>query len=466
MSVALPLVAPKIVPPLEPGLRPAVLANHAFVDAVRASGQAVPLRIALERGSGLISVFDTAVYGEGHPNFEQNLPYVERLVKILLWARGGWKVTIGGPAAVGEFIKATYGPGGAREFDYHFMGEDVYEQTFTVEVTSFADAPQERESSVSVGRHLDGCRIGLDLGGTDRKVSAVVKGEAGYSEEIIWYPKTETNADYHVAGIMEALNTAKAHMPQVDAIGVSAAGIYVDNRVMIASLFRKIPKNDFNAKIKDVFINIGREWGVPVEVANDGDVTALAGAMSLNKNGVLGIAMGTSEAGGYVNMQGNITGWLNELAFVPYDYSETAPVDREWSGDAGCGTTTFCQVGVVRLCPAAGITPEGNDDGEKLAFVQGLLKDGDERAAAIFATLGVEFGYALAHYADFYDAEEVLVLGRVTSGQGGDILLENAKKVLTEEFPALAAKMNVQLPDEKAKRVGQSIAAASLPEIG
>jgi predicted NBD/HSP70 family sugar kinase len=465
MSTTFPLVEPRVVPPLEPGFRPAVLANHAFVKAVRESGQGVPLRIALERASGLVTVFDTEVYSEGSPCFEQNMPYVERLVKVLLWARGGWKVTIGGPKAIGEFIKTTYGPGGAREFDYHFMGEDVYERTFTVEATSFEDAPAEHEASQAIGRHLDGCRIGLDLGGTDRKVSAVVEGEPVYSEEVIWYPKTETNADYHIAGIMDALNTAKSHMPKVDAIGVSSAGIYVDNRVMIASLFRKIPKDDFNARIKDVFITVSKDWGVPVEVANDGDVTALAGAMSLNTNGVLGVAMGTSEAGGFVNMQGNITGWLNELAFVPYDISPTAPVDTEWSGDAGCGTTTFCQVGVVRLCPAAGITPEGSDDGQRLAFVQGLLKQGDERAASIFATIGVEFGYALAHYADFYDVQEVLVLGRVTSGQGGDILLENAKKVLETEFPELAAKMNVQLPDEKAKRVGQSIAAASLPEI-
>jgi len=277
-------------------------------------------------------------------------------------------------------------------------------------------------------------------------------------------PKTETDADYHVAGIMEALNTAKAHMPQVDAIGVSAAGIYVDNRVMIASLFRKIPKPDFNAKIKDVFINIGQEWGVPVEVANDGDVTALAGAMSLNKNGVLGIAMGTSEAGGYVNMQGNITGWLNELAFVPFDYSESAPVDREWSGDAGCGTNTFCQVGVVRLCPAAGSRRRGRTTARSSRSYTGCSRPATSarrpssrrsgrvrlRAGALRRLLR-RAGSARAG------------ASHVGSGRGHPA--RDAKKVLNEEFPALAAKMNVQLPDEKAKRVGQSIAAASLPEI-
>ena len=79
--------------------------------------------------------------------------------------------------------------------------------------------------------------------------------------------------------------------------------------------------------------------------------------------------------------------------------------------------------------------------------------------------MGYYLGYAIAHYADFYDLKHVLILGRCTSGKGGPIILNGAVEVLELEFPNLAAQINIQLPDEKSRRVGQSIAAASLPMI-
>ena len=196
-----------------------------------------------------------------------------------------------------------------------------------------------------------------------------------------------------------------------------------------------------------------------------GDVTALAGAMDLGDNSVLGIAMGTSEAGGYVDPQGNITGWLNELAFVPTDFCPDSMVD-EWSGDYGCGVKYFSQDAVIKLAPAAGIAlDEKLSPAEKLKVVQGLMKDGDKRAADIYDTIGAYFGYAIAYYAEFYEIKHVLIMGRVTSGAGGVILLERAQEVLDKEFPELSAKIKLHIPDENSRRVGQSVAAASLPEI-
>jgi hypothetical protein len=55
-------------------------------------------------------------------------------------------------------------------------------------------------------------------------------------------------------------------------------------------------------------------------------------------------------------------------------------------------------------------------------------------------------------------------MGRVTSGDGGVILLERAKEVIATEFPEIAKKVTLNIPDEKARRVGQSVAAASLPK--
>jgi len=405
------------------------------------------------------------LFPAGHPQAGANLPYAERLFKFLLWQRGGWRVYVGGPLDIGTALQGIYAPGGAREFDYHFMGEDVYERPFIVVPCAPEAAPPARESGRPLGRHLEGYRIGFDLGASDRKVSAVVDGEAIYSEEVVWEPSVHSDPDYHYREIMAGLGAAAAKLPRVDAIGGSSAGIYVDNQVRVASLFRAVPKERYGA-IRTLFLRIRDEMGAPLEIINDGDVTALAGAMSLEDNGVLGIALGSSQAAGYVAPDGTITGWLNELAFVPVDYSPDASVD-EWSGDRGVGATYFSQQCVFRLAPRAGITlPEDITPAAKLKFVQEKLEAGHAGARQIWETMGVYMGYALAHYADFYDLRHVLLLGRCTSGSGGQLILDRATMVLNAEFPELAARIHIQLPDEKSRRVGQSIAAASLPAIG
>ena len=459
-----PLIAPKLLPPLEPEFRPASLANRAFRADVAASGQGVPLIISLERSDGSVSRYETVAFPDGHPRFEANLTYAERIVKFLLWARGGWKVTIGGPRGIGQHIAKVYAPDGPRRFDHRFMGEQVYGHPFTVVSCGADEVPAAREGGQPLGRHLEGCRIGFDLGASDLKVSAVVDGETIFSDEIVWEPVEQTDPAYHYERIVAALKLAQAKLPRLDAIGGSSAGVIVDNRPMVASLFRGIPAERYG-EIREMFLRIRAEFGVPLEVANDGDVTALAGAMSLDDNAVLGIALGSSEAAGYVNRQGALTGWLNELAFAPVDYNPAAAVD-EWSGDAGVGALYFSQQCVFRLAPVVGIAlPADATKAEKLKYVQGFLEAGHAGAEQIWQSIGVYLGYGVAHYADFYDLRHVLILGRVTSGRGGALILEGAQAVLAAEFPELAARVNLQLPDEKSRRVGQSIAAASLPAV-
>jgi predicted NBD/HSP70 family sugar kinase len=458
------LVKPRFTPPLDPGFRPAILANRAFQSAVADAG-GVPLIFGVEQLNGIVSRFETRVFPAGHPQAYTNLFYAERLFKFLLWQRGGWRVYVGGPLDIGAALQAIYAPGGARAFDYHFMGEDVYERPFTVSPCAPEDVPPVRESGRPLGRHLEGYRIGFDLGASDRKVSAVVDGEAIYSEEVVWEPSVHSDPEYHYREIMASLRAAAMKLPRVDAIGGSSAGIYVDNQVRVASLFRAVPKERYGV-IRALFPRIRDEMGAPLEIVNDGDVTALAGAMSLEDDGVLGIALGSSQAAGYVALDGTITGWLNELAFAPVDYNSDASVD-EWSGDRGVGATYFSQQCVFRLAPRAGITlPEDITPAAKLKFVQEKLEAGHTGARQIWETMGVYMGYAIAHYADFYDLRHVLILGRCTSGRGGQLILDGANLVLTEEFPKLAARIRIQLPDEKSRRVGQSIAAASLPAIG
>ncbi|MCQ3979009.1 MAG: ROK family protein [Anaerolineae bacterium] len=458
------LVKPNLAPPLDEAFCPAALANHAFLKDVEQSRAGVPLVLGLERTDGSISRFETRVFAENHPQAEANLMYAERLLKFLLWQRGGWKVYVGGPPSIGSHLKQCYAPDGPRAFDFHFMGESVYQKGFTLVSCAAADVPAEKESEQALGRHLDGCRIGFDLGASDLKVSAVVAGQAVFSEEIVWEPRRQTDPHYHYEHIMNALRMAAAKMPRVDAIGGSSAGVYINNRAMVASLFRGIPAERFD-EVRNMFLRICQEMSVPLEIVNDGEVTALAGSMSLEDNAVLGIALGSSEAAGYVTPQGNITGWLNELAFAPVDYSPTAPVD-EWSGDKGCGALYFSQQCVFRLAPNVGIELPGDiTDAARLKLVQEKLEAGHPGAAKIWQSMSYYLGYGIAHYADFYQLKHVLILGRCTSGQGGPLLLDGANEVLATEFPELARQITLHLPDEKSRRVGQSIAAASLPAI-
>ncbi len=453
---------PSITPPLDPLFIPAVLAVRAFESEAKQSG--VPLVFGLERENGSVTRFESVVFPQDHPLADANFAHAERLLKFLLWQRGGYRVYVGGPRNIGEYLKSCYGPNGARHFDAQFMGELVHEKLFEVIPCDPEEFPAEMEVGAALGRHLDGCRIGFDLGASDRKVSAVVDGQVVYSEEVIWEPRKHSDPEYHYREIMAALQTAASKMLRVDAIGGSSAGIFIGNRPMVASLFRSIPAERFS-EVKNLFLRIREELGVPLEVINDGDVTAMAGSMAMEVNGVLGIAMGSSQAAGYVDTQGNIRGWLNELAFAPVDYSLTAALD-EWSGDIGCGSQYFSQQCVFRLAPAAGIQLPGDvTDAEKLAFVQEKLASGHQGAVKIWQSMGIYLGYALAHYARFYDIRHVLIMGRCTSGIGGKLILDGANRVLQAAFPELAASINVQLPDEKSRRVGQSIAAASLPAI-
>jgi hypothetical protein len=239
------------------------------------------------------------------------------------------------------------------------------------------------------------------------------------------------------------------------------------NRAKIASLFLKVPEDIFDEKVGDIYERAAGEVGdhIPLVVANDGDVTALAGSMSLNVNRVLGIAMGTSQAVGYIDRNGRITGWLNELAFAPVDLQEGAALD-EWSAYRGAGSQYFSQDAVIRLARKAGLAiDEGLSPAAKLKAVQDFMEKDAPGAAAVYRSIGVYLGHTIPLYDRFYDIECILLMGRVTSGKGGALIVETARKVLRDEYPEVLARITLSLPDEKNRRVGQSIAAASLPPI-
>ena len=449
----------KHLPELDEGFIPFGVWSEAYL-----KGAKQPLAIAVERDKGHISVRETKIYGT--PDMaEADYRYVERFVKFLLWSIGGFRVYICGCSEIAQRLQKAYTPDGERQFDFTFVGQ-LYERDLEILDLPYDKCPAANEEALPIGGHMEGCRIGFDAGGSDRKVSAVIDGEPVYSEEVVWFPKLNEDPTYQYNEILAAFRTAASKMPRVDAIGVSSAGVFIGNAPMISSIFYKVPRSKWDY-VKTVFDRAAAEIGpnVPILVANDGDVSALAGAMGLGKGNLMGMAMGTSEAVGYVDKDQNVLGWINELAFAPVDLQEDAMQD-EWSTDYGVGCKYFSQHAVIKLAPRAGIELDPQlSPAEKLKVVQGLMEADDPRAQAVFRSIGAYLAYAVVQYSQFYDIEHLMMLGRVMSGKGGDTILQVCNDILKEEYPELAAKCEVMLPDEKTRRVGQSVAAASLPAI-
>lgn len=459
-------ITPLVRPPLDPDFLPAVLWNRAFRALVATAPRARPFTLLLERADGGVSRHDSFLLPADHPAAALNRRYAERLLKFLLWQKGAARVLVAGADEIAGHLAQVYHPAGARRFDFEIMGAKIQGRPFAIEAIADADGPAGDQAGQPIGRHLDGCRIGFDLGGSDRKAAALIEGRVVFTEEIAWDPYFQPDPAYHLEGIHDSLLRAAAHLPRVDAIGGSAAGVYVNNEPRVASLFRGVPPAVFDRQVRPLFSILRERWGgVPFVVVNDGEVTALAGAMALDANAVLGVSMGTSQAGGYVTPEGGLTSWLNELAFAPIDYRLDAPRD-EWSGDVGCGVQYFSQQGVARLAQRAGfVFAETEPPAARLVAVQAAMAAGDPRAASVYDSIGVCFGYAIAHYADFYPLRHLLTLGRVVSGPGGERLLAQARGVLDAEFPDLAGQIAFSVPSERDRRHGQAIAAASLPGL-
>lgn len=421
-----------------------------------------PFCMAVEREDGLVLRVDTFLGNDA----AKNRFYAERRLKTMLWIAGGWKIMLAGDHDVYEYIKKAYSTGGLRAFDADFWST-VYDREFIVEEMEIDSMPQNSAAPLAIGRHIGGCRVGFDAGGSDIKVSGVVDGETVFSQEIVWHPKITEDIGYHYRHVREAIELAISKMPRCDAVGVSSAGVIVKNRPMQCSLFMSVSKDtpEQQELCRNIYLETGRQLGLPVAVANDGDVAALAASMALDKNAVLGIAMGTSEAGGYVDRDGHVTGWQNELAFAPVDYNTAAERD-DWSLDFGVGASYFSQQAVIRLAPRAGIDLSAElTPAEKLSAVQELLDQGHPGARQIFESIGTYLGYAIADYSLYYDIEHLQISGRVTSGQAGCIIIGKTREVLSAEYPELSEKIELFLPGEYQRRIGQAVAAASLVSL-
>lgn len=391
---------------------------------------------------------------------------VERTVKTLLWLHGGCEIWLQDRADLLKLLQHCYGSQGSRAFDVRFLAGQVYHQPLRFHLGAPSMPPQKPCFPTGVREKLEGCRIGYDLGGSDRKCAALIDGKVVYSEEIPWDPYHQPNPEYHISGVQDCLRRAAAHLPRVDAIGGSSAGVMIDHVPQVASLFRGLSEHQMETELRPFFRNLSDEWGgIPVTLLNDGDIAALAGAQWLGVNGVLGIAMGTSLAAGYVDPQGQVGGQLNELAFCPVDWRTDAAVD-EWSGDVGCGVQYFSQQAVLRLARELGIgLPAGVDAAEGLRTVQDLASKGDMAALHIFEQIGTYLGETLVYWRQYYTFEHLVLMGRVVSGAAGACIVRRAQQVLDEILDPADPPLTIHVPDETFRRHGQAIVAASVPYL-
>ena len=391
---------------------------------------------------------------------------VERIVKFIVWAAGGWKLYLAGPDEIVKPIAKAYTKKGARAFDYDFFSS-IYGRPVEVEIVPLRKMPEMTEKKSVVKTVADGNRIGFDLGASDFKISALKNGKVVFSKEFPWDPRNNADPEYHYNLITKGLQEAAKALPRVDAIGGSTAGVLVGQKLGLASLFRAVKEKN-PSKFEDaqnIFYRIEKDWGVPFAVYNDGDVTALAGMITMNKKGILGVAMGSSEAVGFVDSKGAMTGRISELAFAPVNFNPCSETD-EWSGDYGVGATLFSQQAVNWLAEKHGFKfPKAMKLPERLKVVQAAMEKGDAKALKVYVQIGRFLAHAIPWYNEFYDFENMMILGRVTSGLGGEIILETAKAILKDCYPEWEEKISVFMPDEKARRLGQSVAAAQIPVI-
>ena len=242
-----------ISPVLEPEFKPAIVELREFFNEVNKYPNREHLIVSIERSGGYIYRKEFDILPEGVDD-ERNIFIVERIIKCILWVVGGYKIYLAGPHYIYKKIKEFYSPSGLREFDFHFMST-VFEREMEVEECNYDNIPKEKTSSIPVGGHLKGRRIGFDVGGSDIKVSAVVDGNVINSHEIVWLPKLNEDVNYHYDYFYSALKSAIDDLGgDVDAIGISAAGVIVENKPMVSSIFIKVPKVYFDL-VKDVYIN-------------------------------------------------------------------------------------------------------------------------------------------------------------------------------------------------------------------
>src|SRR5262245_26831116 len=107
-------IHPVIRPLLEPDFIPASLWNRAYRTLVDADPAARTLTLALVRSDGEASRFSTRVLSERHPAAMLTRRFAERLLKFLLWQRGGHRVLVAGAPEIAAELARAYSATGEQ----------------------------------------------------------------------------------------------------------------------------------------------------------------------------------------------------------------------------------------------------------------------------------------------------------------------------------------------------------------
>jgi len=476
------LARPRVVAPLDPNFSPVVLAKRKYRTYVGGSPHtfewALPRADGCARGS-------LQVFADNDPNVEASIYLIGVMIQEMMWQRSASELMLSGSSRIADALKAAFSVGGMYEFEVLSMPKvcGTPETPFKVSVVESSQLPAHEDTPQECGKEANGCRLAFDLGKSDIKTVAVKDGEVLYSKETEW-DVTNPDPQYHFDAIVAALKLAKAALPRVDAVGGSATGtVSGANEATWCDIFPNVPADVYKEKVVDIFVRIAKEVAgdVPLKVINDGEVTALAAVQKIGKGNILGISMGSSEGGGYADADGNLMGWINELCYIRLDLNPEAPTDP-WSQGCHTGLSHMYlgQRGATKLAHRVVEVPENyryphpdmctikhEDHAQCLKLIQKGMADPAQASTVreLYETVGVYLGYGLAQYFEIgYPIEHVMILGRVSKGPGGAIMLAKAKEVLETEFPELPP-IEFHEADEHFKAVGQCIAAAALPTI-
>jgi len=479
-------VAPKVKAPLDPGFAPVVLAKREYRAAVKACSTAETFHFALVRADGCARG-ELLAFPEDDKRYEATVILAGVMIQETIWRCGASSLQLAGPASLCETLKTAFSKGGIYEFEADVMpkANGTPDKVFEVTIVSEADMPAAKDSPQECGKSAGGSRLAFDLGKSDIKTVAIKDGEVLDSAETEW-DVTAVDPQYHFDAIVAAMKKTIANAEakgfgKIQAVGGSATGtVSADNEATWCDIFPNVPQDVYKEKVVDIFKRISKEVAgdVPLKVINDGEVTALAAVQKISKGNVMGISMGSSEGGGYANADGNLMGWINELCYIKLDMNPEAPTDP-WSKGAHRGLSHMYlgQRGATKLAHKICEVPENykyphpdmctikhEDHAQCLKLVQKAMVDNPEKASDLYRTCGVYLGYGLALYAEHYKIDHVMILGRVSKGAGGDLMLKTASEVLETEFPEIP-KIEFHTADDHFKAVGQCIAAAALPTI-
>lgn len=473
------LARPMVPAPLDPNFSPLILGKKNYLKYT--SGSPHNLEWALERADGC-GRGKLPVFADKHEDLDASIHLAGVLIQQMMWQRSAFRLLLCGPPKLCEALQKAFSPEGKFAFEVKTMPKVCGLSTpFEVKLVADAkDLPPSRDTPVVCGKDASGCRLAFDLGKSDIKTVAVKDNQVLDSRETEW-DVTNPDPQYHWDMILKAMKDTASKLPKVDAIGGSATGtVSGDNEATWCDIFPCVPPDVYKAKVVDIFKRLAKEFGdVPLRVINDGEVTALAGMLMVKQGNLLGISMGSSEGGGYCNKDGNLLGWINEMCYIQLDLNPEAPYDP-WTPHSGTSHMYLGQRSATKLAVKGGVdvpdelkadhpnmnTMKHESHAKCLKLIQAAMNDPkkEPQARKIYETIGVYLGYALAQYSEDYAIDHALILGRVSSGAGGQIMLDKAKEVIMAEFPHLG---NIQFhtPDEHFKRVGQCIAAAALPTI-